>query len=108
MSSGSVPATSVAAVDPSTLSSTTSSVWDRLSNWASENKAIVYTIAGVAVVVTGAGAVYYFSDSGRINSSGPTADEKRKSKKERRKEKKQTEDEKRGINLEDVEAGTTL
>lgn len=36
-----------------------SSLWDRISNWASENKGLVYTIAGVAVVVTGAGVVYY-------------------------------------------------
>lgn len=41
-----------------------SSTWDRITSWASENKAVVYTIAGVAVVVTGAGAVYYLnSDS---------------------------------------------
>lgn len=38
-----------------------SSVWDRLTNWASENKALVYTIAGVAVVVSGAGVVYYLN-----------------------------------------------
>lgn len=38
-----------------------SSVWDRFTNWASENKALVYTIAGVAVVVTGAGVVYYLN-----------------------------------------------
>lgn len=40
-----------------------SSVWDRISAWASENKAVVYTIAGVAVVVTGAGVAYYLTDS---------------------------------------------
>ncbi|KAJ3495246.1 hypothetical protein NLG97_g3528 [Lecanicillium saksenae] len=41
-----------------------SSTWDRITSWASENKAVVYTIAGVAVVITGAGAVYYLnSDS---------------------------------------------
>lgn len=38
-----------------------SSLWDRVSSWASENKAAVYTIAGVAVVVTGAGMVYYLN-----------------------------------------------
>jgi import receptor subunit TOM70 len=36
-----------------------SSLWDRVSTWVSEHKAVVYTIAGVAVVITGAGAVYY-------------------------------------------------
>lgn len=40
-----------------------SSIWDRVSTWVSENKAIVYTIAGVVVVVTGAGAVYYIRNS---------------------------------------------
>jgi import receptor subunit TOM70 len=44
--------------------SASSSTWDRITSWASENKAVVYTIAGVAVVITGAGAVYYLnSDS---------------------------------------------
>ena len=45
-----------------------SSVWDRITNWASEHKALVYTIAGVAVVVTGAGIVYYLNSDavGRI------------------------------------------
>jgi import receptor subunit TOM70 len=38
-----------------------SGLWDRVSSWVSENKAVVYTIAGVAVVVTGAGAVYYLT-----------------------------------------------
>lgn len=36
-----------------------SSIWDRVSNWVSENKAVVYTIAGVSVVITTAGVVYY-------------------------------------------------
>ena len=39
------------------------SIWERISTWVSENKAIVYTIAGVAVVVTTAGAVYYIRNS---------------------------------------------
>lgn len=38
-----------------------SSVWDRFTNWASENKTLVYTIAGVAVVATGAGVVFYLN-----------------------------------------------
>ncbi|KAI0206852.1 mitochondrial precursor protein [Astrocystis sublimbata] len=60
-----------------------SSVWDRLTNWASENKALVYTIAGVAVVVTGAGVVYYLN--GDAPSKGPA--QPKLSKKERRKKK---------------------
>lgn len=42
-----------------------SGLWDRLTNWTSENKAVAYTIAGVAVVVTGAGVAYYLNDSVR-------------------------------------------
>ncbi|KAG5993538.1 TOM (translocase of outer membrane) complex component [Claviceps spartinae] len=60
-----------------------SSTWDRLTSWVSENKAAFYTIAGVAVVVTGAGAVYYLnSDSKPKSDSAPKL-----SKKERRKRK---------------------
>jgi import receptor subunit TOM70 len=47
-----------------------SSLWDRITTWASENKAVVYTVAGVAVVVTGAGVAYYLTDSvGRVMQS---------------------------------------
>jgi import receptor subunit TOM70 len=60
-----------------------SGLWDRLSNWVSENKAVVYTIAGVAVVVTGAGVVYYMSDS----TTASTDSTPKLSKKERRKRK---------------------
>jgi import receptor subunit TOM70 len=60
-----------------------SGLWDRVTSWASENKAVVYTIAGVAVVVTGAGVVYYLnSDSSAKADSGPKL-----SKKQRRKNK---------------------
>jgi mitochondrial import receptor subunit TOM70 len=45
-----------------------SSLWDRISSWASENKVAVYTIAGVAIVVTGAGVAYYLTDSVRLNN----------------------------------------
>ena len=68
-------------------------LWDRLSAWASENRAAVYTIAGVVVVITGAGAVYYFSDS-RKGISGVAEEKKKASKKERRKAKKEKEKEK--------------
>ncbi|AEO63511.1 uncharacterized protein THITE_2108888 [Thermothielavioides terrestris NRRL 8126] len=58
------------------------SLWDRISTWVSEHKAVVYTIAGVAVVVTTAGAVYYIRNSPTPNDTTP-----RLSKKERRKRK---------------------
>jgi import receptor subunit TOM70 len=80
-------------------------LWDRVSTWVSENKAIAYTIAGTVVVVTSAGAIYYFS--GQRSNTNTTSTEKRKSKKERRKEKKAAEEaQKTGIKLTDEEAGT--
>ncbi|KAJ2970966.1 hypothetical protein NQ176_g7929 [Zarea fungicola] len=60
-----------------------SSTWDRIATWASENKTVVYTIAGVAVAVTGAGAVYYLNSDFKSKSDGVT----KLSKKERRKRK---------------------
>lgn len=85
------------------ISASSSSLWDRITTWASENKAVVYTIAGTAVVITGAGAVYYFSDSRRTRDTSST--EKKKSKKERRNEKKKAEEQsKGGIKLQDEEA----
>ena len=90
---------------PSATAST-ASLWDRLTTWASENKAIVYTIAGTAVVITGAGAIFYFSDSRRTKTTPST--ERKKSKKERRNEKKRAEEQsKSGISLQDEEAGTS-
>ncbi|CAH0004992.1 unnamed protein product [Clonostachys byssicola] len=70
------PPTAAIPVDPS------SSVWDRISSWATENKAVVYTIAGVVVAVTGAGAVYYLTSDSAKNDASPKL-----SKKERRKRK---------------------
>ncbi|RMJ22016.1 import receptor [Aspergillus sp. HF37] len=82
-------------VDTAALpSSSSSSVWDRVSKWVSENKALVYTIAGVAVVVTSAGVVYYLSDSGRTDHAASLAD-KKKSKNQKRKEKKKADEEKK-------------
>lgn len=84
-----------------------SSLWDRVSTWVSENKAVAYTIAGTVVVVTAGGVVYYLSDSNKKSSAST---EKKKSKKERRKEKKQAEEAaaaqpRSGIQLQDEEAG---
>ena len=79
----------------SSLTSDASSLplWDRLSTWASENKAVVYTIAGFAVVVSGAGVAYYLSNSRRGSKEAAVEDKKRLSKKERRKAKQEKEKE---------------
>ncbi|KAL0942402.1 mitochondrial precursor proteins import receptor [Colletotrichum truncatum] len=65
-----------------------SGLWDRITTWASDNKAIVYTAAGVAVVATGAGVIYFLNS----DSADPSAIKKKDStpklsKKERRKRK---------------------
>jgi import receptor subunit TOM70 len=66
----------------------TSSFWDRLSNWASENKGVVYTIAGVTLVVGAGGAIYYFNSSdSSSDASAPGTANKRKKQRERRREK---------------------
>lgn len=60
------PAIQTPAIVPVSVASSvsqSSSVWDRITTWAGENKAVVYTVAGVAVVVTGAGVAYYLTDS---------------------------------------------
>ncbi|PGH14956.1 hypothetical protein AJ80_05719 [Polytolypa hystricis UAMH7299] len=95
-----VPTAQEAPIPPSMIEKTalstpaSPSVWDRVTKWASENKALVYTIAGVAVVVTSAGVVYYLSDSGRPVPA-PKSTDKKKSKNQRRREKKKAEEEKR-------------
>lgn len=89
---------------PIDASRVTPGLWDRVSTWVSENKAVAYTIAGTVVVITSAGAIYYLS--GPKSPSVPS--EKRKSKKERRKEKKAAEDARSGISLKDEEAGQSL
>lgn len=76
-------ATRPTVVDASSVANSTSSFWDRISTWASENKAVVYTVAGVTLVVTGAGAVYYFSGSS-APSTEPAAEPKKKSKKSKK------------------------
>lgn len=93
----------------SAATSSSSSTWDRLTTWASENQALVCTVGAVAVIITGAGAVYYLSDSKR----GPTGDDagtagagdKRKSKKERRKAKEQAKEQVKIPSQDDAEKG---
>lgn len=57
-----------------------SSTWDRITSWASENKAIVYTIAGVTLVATGAGVVYYLNSDSTPKSTQPKISKKEKRK----------------------------
>ncbi|RKF61138.1 Mitochondrial import receptor subunit tom70 [Erysiphe neolycopersici] len=71
--------------------------WDRISTWASENKSVVYSIAGVAIVVTGASVAYYLIDS---KSSASSHSHKKSSKKDRRRKKedgKKSQDTDKGI-----------
>ncbi|KAL1978339.1 hypothetical protein VTN31DRAFT_1198 [Thermomyces dupontii] len=89
------PAKSVFVDKSSVPASSSASVWDRISKWVSENKALVYTIAGVAVVVTSAGVVYYLSDTGKPAQAPAPSGAKKKSKKERRLEKKRAEEERK-------------
>lgn len=86
-----IPLTQPVSLDSSSLSSAgSSSLWDRISTWASEHKGIVYTIAGVTVVASGAGVVYYLSRESRVQGEETAA--QKKSKKERRKAKKEAEE----------------
>ncbi|KAK8245190.1 mitochondrial precursor proteins import receptor [Phyllosticta capitalensis] len=82
------------ALDTNVTAQGTASLWDRISTWASEHKAVVYTIAGVTVLVTGAGAVYYFTSD--CSSSKPETPQSKKNKKqkERKRAKKAAEEEK--------------
>lgn len=67
-------------------SSSAPSLFERISTWASENKAAVYSIAGITLIATAAG-VYYYSDARALPKSEDSA-ARRKSKKDRRKGKK--------------------
>ncbi|KAH3971994.1 hypothetical protein HBI70_193400 [Parastagonospora nodorum] len=68
----------------------TSSLWDRLSTWAAENKGVVYTIAGVTLVVGAGGAIYYMSSDSNQDQSA-TAGSKRKKNREQKRAKKRDE-----------------
>lgn len=82
-----------------------SSLWDRIATWASEHKGTVYTIAGVTLVVTAAGAIYYYSDSNKDASTpGATSTNKRKNKRDRKKAKERAE--KEAASKDEVKAGT--
>ena len=50
----------------------------------SENKAVAYTIAGTAVVVSGAGVVYYLSDANKGKSTIPKKEQEGETEREKR------------------------
>lgn len=105
-----IPLTSAnTALDTTFVSPPTPSLplWDRISLWASENKAVVYTIAGVAVVISGAGVVYYLSDSRKGAKVEASEDVKKASKKERRRAKKEKEREQEQVQ-KDVDLASDL
>lgn len=62
------------------------SLWDRLSNWASENKGVVYTAAGITLVVGAGGIVYYFSSADSSLNRSESAN-KRKRQRDRKRAK---------------------
>lgn len=70
----------------------TSSLWDRISSWASDHKGVVYTVAGLTLVVGAGGAIYYFSDD-KKDASTTTPSSKRKNKRDRKKAKERAEKE---------------
>jgi import receptor subunit TOM70 len=68
----------------------TSSLWDRLSSWAAENKGVVYTIAGVTLVVGAGGAIYYMSSDSQQDAN-IAASNKRKKQRDRKRTKERSE-----------------
>jgi len=65
-------------------------MWDKITTWASEHKAVVYTIAGITLVATAAGVFYYVNNAPKAEAGADesAAAAKRKAKKDRRKPKK--------------------
>lgn len=83
-----------AAVEPS--------IWERISNYVSEHKVVVYTV-GAVVVVAGAGSVYYYSTQASSKKAGTESKsgKERKRKGDKKKKEKEAEKEKE---KEDVKA----
>ncbi|KAK9456509.1 hypothetical protein V1511DRAFT_486330 [Dipodascopsis uninucleata] len=76
--------------------SASTSLWDRVSKFVSDNKALVYSISAVTFVVVSGAGVYYVMynkksqpSTGRPSSS--TAADKKRAKKEKRRQKKEKE-----------------
>jgi import receptor subunit TOM70 len=76
-----------------TTSASSSSLWDRISTWAAEHKAVVYTVAGVTLIATAAGVYYVVNDANNKGSkpSTPASSTTTGSKKKKRKNKKAAE-----------------
>ncbi|KAI9710697.1 MAG: TOM (translocase of outer membrane) complex component [Bogoriella megaspora] len=75
-----------ASISSSIAPQDSASFWDRITTWASEHKAVVYTIAGVTVVATGAG-IYYYSSASSKGTNGAAPSDKKKSKNKRKNKK---------------------
>ncbi|KAF2458674.1 hypothetical protein BDY21DRAFT_209355 [Lineolata rhizophorae] len=91
MSASAAPIPTPRPMPVDTSAAASPSLWEKLSNWASEHKVAIYTIAGITVV-TVAGAIYYVSDSStgeKGAESGPSG--KTKKKRDRRKAKREEE-----------------
>lgn len=71
----------------------TNSLWDRLSTWASENKGVVYTIAGLTLVVGAGGVIYYSSSDKSADAGAASTSNKRKKNRERKRAKDRAEKE---------------
>lgn len=84
---------------------TSSSLWDRISTWASDNKGVVYTIAGITLVVTVGGVVYYVNDSSKAKEASGPPSKKNQAKKARRRAKKEAEDSPAKKDVEESKSG---
>jgi import receptor subunit TOM70 len=103
MSADAAPLSNAPGPFPVTLPETgTSSLWDRISTWASENKGTVYAIAGITLVVGAGGAIYYLNSNDEASAPGSTSSSKRKKQRERKKAKERAE---KDVSKEEVQAG---
>ena len=87
-------ATTAAVQDVSaSVAGASTSTWDRISGWASDNKVAAWTIAGVTVVVAG-GSVYYLTrptESQESSDSASSSDKKSAKKSKKKAAKKDAE-----------------
>ncbi|KAK1978450.1 import receptor [Colletotrichum cereale] len=68
-----------------------SGLWDRITTWAADNKAVVYTAAGVAVVATGAGVIYFLNSDSKKDSTPKLSKKERRKRKEAERKAAETE-----------------